>query len=259
MPFQDTTTLKFGLVASESADARAAVTEFRSRYNPVPLADADVIVAIGGDGTMLQALHAAMPLRLPVYGLNQGSVGFLLNPFNLDGLADRLVRAQAVTINPLEMIATTSEGDIRAHAINEVSVLRQTRQASKLRITVDKKERMAELICDGALVATPVGSTAYNLSAHGPIIPLTASMLALTPISAFRPRHWRGALLPSTAQVVFDILEPEKRPVSAVADFTEVRNVTRVAMRSDTTITLTLLFDPETHLAERQLAEQFGK
>jgi NAD+ kinase len=257
MPFQDTTTLKLALIATESADAQSAVDEFRQRYNPVPIENADVVVAIGGDGTMLTALHAALTRQLPVYGLNHGSVGFLLNPFNLDGLTDRLLRAQAVSINPLEMIATTADGEIKAHAINEVALLRETRQASKLRISVDKRERMAELICDGALLATPVGSTAYNLSAQGPIIPLTANMLALTPISAFRPRRWRGALLHSNAHVVFDILEADKRPVSATADFTEVRDVTRVAVRSDNSITLTLLFDPETHLAERVVREQF--
>jgi len=261
MPFQDTTTLKLALIATESADAQSAISDFRDRYNPVPIEQADVVVAIGGDGTMLSALHAALPRQLPVYGLNHGSVGFLLNPFNLDGLTDRLLRAQAVTINPLLMEATTAAeagGEtITAHAINEVSFLRQTRQAAKLRIVIDKHERLNELICDGLIVATPVGSTAYNLSAHGAILPLNANVLALTPISAFRPRRWRGALLPTNAQIVIDIKESDKRPVSAVADFTEVRDVTRVTIRTDLTQSLTLLFDPERHLAERMLQEQF--
>jgi NAD+ kinase len=262
MPFQDTTTLKLAIVATETPEAQHSINEFRSRYKTVPVEEADVIVALGGDGTMLQALHLAMEphlraKKLPVYGLNCGSVGFLLNPFVLDGLPDRLVRAQAVNIHPLLMEATTSTGKMMAYAVNEVSLLRETRQAAKLRILVDGKERLNELVCDGALVATAVGSTAYNLSAYGPVLPLTANVMALTPISAFRPRRWRGALLPNTAQIVFDVAEDDKRPVSAVADFTEVRDVSKVSVHADTSITLTLLFDPERHLAERMLEEQF--
>lgn len=257
MPFQDTNTLKLGLVATESPEARDAVREFCDRYNPVSNDAADVIVAIGGDGTMLQALHIALPRRLPVYGMNQGSIGFLLNPFQLDGLTDRLLRAQAVTINPLLMEAHTKSQTVTAYAINEVSLLRETRQAAKLGITVDRRERLQELICDGVIVATPVGSTAYNLSAHGPIVPLNANVLALTPISAFRPRRWRGALLPLNSSIQIEIKEPDKRPVSAVADFTEVRDVTKVSIRTDMEHPLTLLFDPERHLAERMLQEQF--
>ncbi len=252
-------TLKLAVMAADTDEAQTAARAFAARYPVADIAEADVLIALGGDGLMLQALHAALPRRLPVYGINLGSLGFLLNPYNLDGLTDRLVRAQAVTINPLRMTTTDRQGQTaQAHAINEVSLLRQTRQTAKLRVTVDGRLRMEELVCDGALVATPVGSTAYNFSAHGPILPLTANTLALTPISAFRPRRWRGALLPANAEVVFEVLEADKRPVSATADFTEARDVMRVSVATDPAIALTLLFDPEAHLAERILAEQFA-
>lgn len=250
--------LSLTLVVADTAEAQKAAAEMAQLFHIKPIDQADVIVALGGDGVMLQALHQAMPLGLPVYGMNLGSVGFLLNSYDLDGLGDRLLRAQAVTLHPLKMTCKLADGtSATAAAINEVSLLRQTHQTAKLRITVDGTERMEELVCDGALVATPVGSTAYNFSAHGPILPLTANVLALTPISAFRPRRWRGALLPLNAEVVFDILEPEKRPVSAVADTTEMRDVRQVVIGTDPTRQITLLFNPETHLADRIINEQF--
>lgn len=251
--------LHLALLAAETPEAQEAARVFASLYPVAPLEQADVLIALGGDGLMLQALHAALPRRIPVYGMNLGSLGFLLNPYNLDGLMDRLERAQAVTLHPLAMHTVDAAGHTAtAHAINEVSLLRQTRQTAKLRVIVDGRERMPELVCDGALIATPVGSTAYNFSAHGPILPLTANTLALTPISAFRPRRWRGALLPAGAEVVFEVLESDKRPVSATADFTEARDIIRVTVATDTSLSLTLLFDPEAHLAERILAEQFA-
>lgn len=259
MPFQSDSSLKFALVATDAPEAQTAIAEFNARYQPVPIAEADVLVAIGGDGTMLEALHKALPRGLPVYGMNKGTLGFLLNPFELNELPNRLVRAQAVQLHPLLMETIDANGTtVTAHAINEVSLLRQTRQAAKLQIMVDGKERLDELVCDGALVATPVGSTAYNLSAHGPIIPLTANVLALTPISAFRPRRWRGALLPSGATIQFTVKDHAKRPVSAVADFTEARDVRQVTVRTDNSINLTLLYDPERQLGERMLQEQFA-
>lgn len=259
MPFQSVSSLKFALIATDALDAQDAITEFNGRYQTVPVDEADVLVAIGGDGTMLEALHVALPRAIPVYGMNKGSLGFLLNPFELNGLPERLVRAQAVSLHPLLMETQCNNGDTQsAHAINEVSLLRETRQAAKLRIVVDGRERVDELVCDGALVSTPVGSTAYNLSAHGPILPLNANVLALTPISAFRPRRWRGALLPNAAVIEFHIEDADKRPVSAVADFTEVRDVARVTVRSDTSKSITLLYDPERQLGERLLQEQFA-
>jgi NAD+ kinase len=195
---------------------------------------------------------------MPIYGMNRGTVGFLMNEFRESGLKKRLEFAQKVELHPLRMDVTTVDGlRSSAHCINEVALLRQTRQAAKLRISIDGKIRMPELICDGAVIATPAGSTAYNLSAHGPIIPLGAELLALTPISAFRPRRWRGALLPSTASVLIEIQEPKKRPVSAVADYTEIRDVRRVRVGQDNDVTMTLLFDPEHNLEERILNEQF--
>ncbi len=219
---------------------------------------ADVIVALGGDGLMLECLHSALASGKPVYGMNCGSVGFLMNEFSETDLPGRIARAQASALHPLRMHAITASGVVEeAVAMNEVSLLRQLRQAAKIRIHVDHRERLAELICDGVLISTPAGSTAYNLSAHGPIIPLSANLLPLTPISAFRPRRWRGALLPSTVDVLFEILEPDKRPVSAVADFTEVRNVVSVAVSEDRSISATVLFDPDRALSERIITEQF--
>jgi NAD+ kinase len=207
---------------------------------------------------MLETLHRYIRRQVPIYGMHRGSIGFLMNNYAADDLLERLNAATKVSLHPLRMKARTSNGkEKQALAINEVSLLRETRQAAKLRISVDGVTRLDELICDGALVSTPAGSTAYNLSAHGPIIPLGAGLLALTPISAFRPRRWRGALLPDTASVTFDVLEADKRPVSAVADYTEVRDVVSVHVVEDPKVTLTLLFDPEHNLDERIIKEQF--
>lgn len=248
-------------LCADTDEARAARTRLVHRYGNAPLAEADVLVALGGDGFLLETMHRALKLTrpIPVYGMNRGSIGFLLNVFNEDDLVERVAKAQHVELHPLRMRAEKVDGTtIEALGINEVSLLRETRQAAKLRITVDGVVRLPELICDGALVATPAGSTAYNLSAHGPIVPLGAGVLALTPISAFRPRRWRGALLPHAATIAFDVLEVAKRPVSAVADFTEVRDVARVEIHETREIGVTLLFDPELNLEERILKEQFS-
>ena len=249
---------KIAFVAADNRAAQGALVELKKRYGQHKPAEADAIVALGGDGFMLETLHRHIRRQVPIYGMHRGSVGFLMNNYELDDLPARMIAAVSVSLHPLRMRARTAEGRLRqALAINEVSLLRETRQAAKLRISVDSTVRLDELICDGALVATPAGSTAYNLSAHGPIIPLGAGLLALTPISAFRPRRWRGALLPSTAAVTFDVLEGDKRPVSAVADYTEVRDVISVHVREDASVTLTLLFDPEHNLDERIVKEQF--
>jgi len=249
---------KVAFVAARSVDAREAARRLRERYDEVSPAKADVIVALGGDGFMLLTLHRFMGRDVPIFGMNRGTVGFLMNGWRENGLYQRLERAQRVVLNPLLMAARTAGGEVvQAHAINEVSLLRQTRQTAKIAISIDGQKRLEELACDGVMVATPAGSTAYNLSVHGPILPLGAGLLALTPISPFRPRRWRGAVLPRIARVTFDILEPGKRPVSAVADSTEVRNVATVTVTEDTTRSLTLLFDPEHHLEERILKEQF--
>lgn len=255
--------LRMAFACADTEEARAARTRLVHRYGNAPLAEADAIVALGGDGFLLETLHRALAHNrtrpLPVYGMNRGSVGFLLNAYREDDLAERVAVSQQVHLNPLRMVATRVNGErVEALGINEVSLLRETRQAAKLRITVDGIVRLPELICDGALVATPAGSTAYNLSAHGPIVPLNAGVLALTPISAFRPRRWRGALLPHAARITFDILEEGKRPVSAVADFTEVREVLQVEVQECRTVILTLLFDPELNFEERILKEQFA-
>ncbi len=245
-------------VASEAPEAEAARRTLGARYGEVPPDAADAIVALGGDGFMLQTLHRHMNSRIPIYGMNRGSVGFLMNEYREDRLLERLAAAEINVLHPLRMRVRDREGlEDEALAINEVSLFRQIYQAAKLRISVDGTVRMEEMICDGALVATPAGSTAYNLSAHGPIVPINAALLALTPISPFRPRHWRGALLPNQASVRIEVLEPDKRPVSAVADSTEVRDVARVEIVQDREHTLTLLFDPEHNLEERIVAEQF--
>lgn len=250
--------MKIGFVAAETEEARSARARLVERYGESPLEDADRIVALGGDGLMLETLHRALDRSTPIFGMNCGSVGFLLNDYRENDLPTRLHRAQAVTLHPLRMTATCVDGTVtEALAINEVSLLRETRQAAKLKISIDGVVRLPELICDGALVSTPAGSTAYNLSAHGPIIPLGAAVMALTPISAFRPRRWRGALLPHRAVIRFEVLEAHKRPVSAVADFTEVRDIAGVDVREDRGVALTLLFDPEQNLEERILKEQF--
>jgi len=247
-----------GFVAARNAEAQDALSRLTARYDHVPADQADIVVALGGDGFMLRALHEAMDRRAPVYGMNRGSVGFLMNAYDEENLPERLQSAQPADLHPLRMVAIDSDG--RRHetlAINEVSMLRETRLAAKLRIIVDGIERMSELICDGVLVATPAGSTAYNASAHGPIVPIGAELLALTPISAYRPRRWRGALLPQSAAVEVDVLDHEHRTVSAVADYTEVRNVKRVTVSQDSSKMTTLLFDPEHDLEERIIKEQF--
>jgi NAD+ kinase len=250
---------RIAFVASAHEEAEAAQGEFEKRYGKVDPKKADVIVALGGDGFMLQSLHGIGDIGKPIYGMNRGSVGFLMNEFGLDGLKERLTAAESVVVHPLVMEATDVQGrQQRAQAYNEVSLLRQSYQAAKLRIAIDGKVRLEELISDGILVATPVGSTAYNLSAHGPILPLNAPLLALTPLSAFRPRRWRGALLPDRAGIELTVLEADKRPVSAVADHFEVRSVTKVRVRMDTSTSRVMLFDPGHSLDERILAEQFG-
>jgi NAD+ kinase len=249
---------RIAILASPTALAREHHARLAARYGDCALEAAEIVVALGGDGFMLETLHRLLGSRVPVYGMNCGSVGFLMNEFREQGLLERLAQAQAAELHPLRMKATRVDGAVvEATALNEVSLLREQRQAAKIRVIVDGRVRLAELICDGILVATPAGSTAYNLSAHGPIVPLSANLLPLTPISAFRPRRWRGALLPSTAEVVFEVLEHDKRPVAAVADFTEVRDVVAVSVREDRTTSVTILFDPDQGLSERIIAEQF--
>jgi len=249
---------KVAFVAADSEPAQRAYQLLTATYPSAPPEEADVIVALGGDGFMLETLHRYIDRRLPIYGMNRGSVGFLMNVYSEVHLLERLERAETVCLHPLAMKAVTGAGEAHeALAINEVSLLRETRQAAKIRIRIDGRLRLEELVCDGVLVATPAGSTAYNLSAHGPIVPMGAGVLALTSISAFRPRRWRGALLSHKAVVSFEIIDNDKRPVSAVADYTEVRDVVSVEVREDRDIGLNLLFDPEHNLEERILAEQF--
>lgn len=249
---------KLAFVASPDAAAEAARDKLHARYNGVATEDADVIVALGGDGLMLASLHNFMDQGKPIFGMNHGSVGFLMNRYDEDGLDQRIAEAKMTLLHPLEMTAKDVDGNThQALAINEVSLLRMTAQAAKLQISIDGKTRMDELTCDGALVATPAGSTAYNLSAHGPILPMDAKLLALTPISAFRPRRWRGALLPENAQVEFTALEAVKRPISAVADHSEFRNVVEVSVRQSKARNLLMLFDRDHSLDERILTEQF--
>jgi NAD+ kinase len=251
--------LKIAFAASRAPVAQTARAALIGRYGNVAPEDADVIVALGGDGFMLQTLHAAQDLDAPVYGMNRGTIGFLMNTYAESDLLERLEAAGREVINPLVMNATHVDGSTsRALAINEVSLLRAGPQAAKLQITVDGRLRMQELVCDGALVATPAGSTAYNYSAHGPILPIGADVLALTAMSAFRPRRWRGALLPKAAKVRFDVLEYEKRPVMAEADGTSYRNVTSVEIMSEPTVEHTILFDPGHGLEERLVSEQFN-
>jgi NAD+ kinase len=250
--------LALAFLASDAPQAQAALTELSQRYTVAEPDVADIIIALGGDGFMLETMHRYRARGVPFYGMHRGSVGFLMNAYQPDGLMQRIAAAQAVRIHPLAMTTRDAAGAEReALAINEVSLLRERRQAAKLKITIDGVVRMSELAADGVLLATPTGSTAYNLSVDGPIIPLGAGVLALTPISAFRPRRWRGALLPHQAKVRFDILEADKRPVSAVADYTEVRDVRSVEVREMREIEITLLFDPEHNLEERVIKEQF--
>ncbi len=250
---------RLAFTASDRAEAQAARAQLARRYGDVSEADADAVVALGGDGFMLETLHAHLGSGKPIFGMNFGSVGFLMNDFGEDDLLARVNSAQRTLIHPLAMRAVTAKGEVaEALAINEVSLLRETRQTAKLRIIVDGRVRLEELFCDGALVSTPAGSTAYNLSAHGPIIPLGAQVLALTPISAFRPRRWRGALVPHTAEVCFEVLEANKRPVSAVADNFEVRDVVRVEVKEVRERALVMLFDAGHTFEERVLDEQFN-
>jgi NAD+ kinase len=250
---------RIAFVASQTPEAEAARAVLAARHGDVNPADADVIVALGGDGMMLQTLHGFMTSGKPIYGMHRGTVGFLMNDFDPDNLKERLEAAQTTVIHPLRMRATDIHGATKEHhAINEVSVFRASYQAARLKILVDGRERLAELIADGILVATPAGSTAYNLSVQGPIIPIGAPLLALTPISPFRPRRWRGALLPDKAQVTIDVIDPGKRPAAAVADHDEVRDVKRVEIGMDQSIAINLMFDPDHSLDERILREQFG-
>jgi NAD+ kinase len=242
------------IAVKEAEDTAVAL---RKRFGEAGPEDAEIVVALGGDGFMLQTLHAFTATGKPIYGMNKGTVGFLMNEFHEADLMKRLAAAEKAVIHPLKMTAHTADRAVEARAFNEVSLLRETRQAAKIRILVDGKPRISELICDGVLVSTPAGSTAYNLSAHGPILPIDADLLALTPISAFRPRRWRGALLPHRAQVRLEVLESGKRPVSAVADDFEVRDVTAVDVVEDRAIAMTLLYDAGHNLDERILAEQF--
>ena len=249
---------KVAFVSSGTPEADAAMGRLRGRYGDCGLPDAQVVVALGGDGLMLQTLHQVMGRQVPVFGMNCGSVGFLMNDYADDGLMERLGAAKPTRITPLAMQVTDIDGRTHAAlALNEVSLFRMTYQAIKIEIIVDGRTQMEELICDGVLLATPAGSTAYNLSAHGPILPIDSPLLALTPISPFRPRRWRGAILGNDAVVTFKTREIEKRPVSAVADNVEFKNVTHVVVREDRAHQVTLLFDPGTGLEERVLSEQF--
>jgi NAD+ kinase len=249
---------RIAFLAAPTAIATASKERLVARYGNCEPTDAQVIVSLGGDGFMLETLHQLLGSGTPVYGMNCGSVGFLMNALSEDDLPQRLSRAQPAVLHPLRMHAVTMAGAVEeALALNDVFLFRQLRQAAKIRITIDGRVRLPELICDGVLISTPAGSTAYNLSAHGPIVPLSANLLPLTPISAFRPRRWRGALLPSTVEVLFEALETDKRPVAAVADFTEVRDVSSVAVSEDRTVAATVLFDPDQELSERIIAEQF--
>jgi NAD+ kinase len=249
---------RVAFVASDAEAAQLAFVDLQREYGTIDPAEAEIIVALGGDGFMLETLHRFVNQNVPIFGMHRGSVGFLMNPYRLEGLANRIATAQPVVLHPLEMTTWDEHGtSAKAIAFNEVSLLRETRQGAKLRITVDGVVRLEELMADGILLSTPVGSTAYNLSAQGPIIPLDAQILALTPISAFRPRRWRGALLSHRAKVRVDCLETEKRPMSAVADFTEVRDVTAVEIYEKRNVSVTLLFDHDANLQERIFKEQF--
>ena len=249
------------LVASPAEAAQAAQALLHECYNFVPMAEAEQVIALGGDGFLLQTLHEMLHLgRLcPVFGMNRGTVGFLMNEWRIEGLRERVNKAKAFSVKPLKMIATNVRGEkLTNPAINEVSLLRETRQTAWIEVSVNGRVVLPELVCDGVLVATPAGSTAYNLSAQGPILPLGSNLVTLTPISPFRPRRWRGALIPDDLNIVFRVLDPEKRPVSAVADQLEVREVATVEVGVDRTQALTLLFDPEHALDERITMEQFA-
>jgi NAD+ kinase len=246
-------------VASKTGEAQAALVGLRERYPEAPLDRAEIIVALGGDGFMLRTLHRHMAVNRPVYGMKLGTVGFLMNQFHADGLIECLARAQPTTLKPLVMQAVSESGNtVTSLAFNEVSLLRQTKQAAHIRVYLNGVAKIEELMCDGILVSTTAGSTAYNLSAHGPILPLGADVLAMTPISPFRPRRWRGAILRAGTEVKFEILDPYKRPVSATADSNEIRDVVEVTISESREQTVTLLFDPEHNLEDRILNEQFA-
>ncbi|SDN55430.1 NAD+ kinase [Lutimaribacter pacificus] len=250
--------LAIAFTASDAPTAQTARAALVARYGDTPEDRADVIVALGGDGFMLQTLHRTQALDAPVYGMNRGTVGFLMNAYHEGDLIERLQEAQEEVLNPLRMRATRMDGSVHeALAINEVSLLRQGPQAARLKITVDGRLRMEELVCDGALVSTPAGSTAYNYSAHGPILPIGSDVLALTAIAPFRPRRWRGALLPKSARVRIDVTDPDKRPVMADADSRSVRDVVSVEIQSAPEIAHRILFDPGHGLEERLIREQF--
>ncbi|MBW6420315.1 NAD kinase [Rhizobium sp. XQZ8] len=250
---------KLSFIASTASEAQAGLQELEGLYGNVPVEDADVIVALGGDGFMLQTLHEMFTSGKSVYGMNRGSVGFLMNDYRTDDLRDRVEAAVANEFHPLKMTTTSEDGSVsEALAINEVYLFRQSYQAAKLRVVIDGHVRLEELICDGLMIATPAGSTAYNLSAHGPILPLEAPLLAMTPVSAFRPRRWRGALLPNHVCVELHILEPDKRPVNAVADNSEVKSVVHVKVAQSTDLTARILSDPDHSWSDRILAEQFN-
>ena len=247
-------------VASNSEEANKALKKLLEKYEQATPEKSDMIVALGGDGFMLETLHKYLPTSKPVYGMHRGSIGFLMNEYKEDNLLERVAKSEKVILHPLKMQAISSNGISRfANAINEVSLLRETRQAAKLRIHVNNKCRLQELICDGVLISTPAGSTAYNLSVDGPVLPLGANLLAITSISAFRPRRWRGAIVPNNSQIKIEVIEPQKRPISAVADRTEFRDVTEVIIEKDESKSITLLFDPEHNLEERILSEQFSQ
>ena len=248
---------KIHFVSSDNKAAKEAKDNLVKKYKDYSAPEADVIVALGGDGLMLQTLHDNIDEAKPIFGINKGSVGFLMNDYNDDDLLERIESATLTKVYPLQMTVKTEQEEISAKAINEVSLLRQTYQAAKIKIKIDDKIRLEELICDGILLATPAGSTAYNLSAHGPILPINSNLLALTPISAFRPRRWKGALLPHDSIVEIEILEKNKRPVSAVADNLEIRDIESVKITEDRKTELFMLFDPETNLEEKILEEQF--
>ncbi len=250
---------RVAFVASSSPTAQSSLRELTDRYGNHSPDEAEVIVTLGGDGFMLESMHRYMALGTPLFGMNRGTVGFLMNRFSPDGLTDRLADAEEQVLRPLRMIANCDGGvRLEAVAFNEVSMLRQERQAAKLRLIINGRERMDQLVCDGIIVSTAAGSTAYNLSAHGPIIPIGSPLLAMTPISAFRPRRWRGALLPSSATVRVEVAERWKRPVSAVADHVEARDVVDVEIAEDPTQSVRMLFDADHNLEERILTEQFS-
>ena len=250
--------MKFHFIASENPEAKEALKVLIKKYDQTKLELSDVIVAIGGDGMLLKALRNSIEKNKPVFGLNKGNVGFLMNELSFDNLENRIQTARKVKMHPLFMSAHKINGNIFTElAVNEVSILRQTHQAAHLKITVDKKERLNELVCDGILVSTPIGSTAYNLSARGPIIPLNANILALTPISSFRPRRWRGALLPQRVKIRIEVLNFDTRPVSATADNVEARDIKYIEISTDKTKKLTILHDSDHSLDERIMKEQF--